>query len=141
MNHVILIGRICQTPEMRTTETGKTNTRFSIAVNRPFKNEDGTNQVDFINCTAWGKTAENIAKYTDKGYMVAVDGKIQVRKYEDKMKQTKVIVEVLVETCNFLSNKKEEKTDSQIIQNVMNDRDPFAEFGEEVALSDDELPF
>jgi len=144
MNKSILIGRIVRDPEMRTTQSGLNNTTFTLAVNRTFTNQDGEKEADFISCVAWRKQAENIAKYCSKGSLIAVEGRIQTRSYDAQDGTKRYVTEVIVENCTFLStnNKKEtEPTDSEIVQAVMNDKDPFKEFGDEVELSDDDLPF
>lgn len=144
MNKSILIGRIVRDPEMRTTQSGLNNTTFTLAVNRPFTNQDGEKEADFINCVAWIKQAENIAKYCNKGSQVAVEGRIQTRSYDAQDGSKRYVTEVIVENCMFLStnNKdKKEPTNSEIVQSVMNDKDPFKDFGDEVELTDDDLPF
>ena len=73
MNKVILIGRLTRDPELRTISNGTSTTSFSLAVNRPFTNQNGEREADFINCVAWRKQAENIAKYCTKGTQVAVE--------------------------------------------------------------------
>ena len=82
MNKVILIGRLTKDPEMRTTMSGMTVTRFTVAVNRTYQDQNGERGTDFINCVAWRKQAENIAKYCTKGTQVAVDGRIQTGSYD-----------------------------------------------------------
>ncbi len=145
MNKAILIGRMTKTPELRATGSGVNTTSFTIAVNRQFTNQDGERETDFINCVAWKKQAENIAKYCTKGSQVAVEGRIQTRSYDAQDGTKKYVTEVIVENCTFLSGKGKEETkeptDSEIVQAVMNDVDPFTEFANETALSDDELPF
>lgn len=142
MNKFIGIGRLTKAPEMRTTTNGKTNTTFTIAINRNFKTKEGEQETDYIGCSAWNNLAENIAKYCTKGMLVAVEGRLQIRNYE-KEGTKRYLTEILVENISFLSkgNKEQEPTDSEIVQAVMNDEDPFKDFGNEMALSDEELPF
>lgn len=100
LNRVVLIGRWTATPELRTIPSGMTVVNATLAVDRR-KKEDGA---DFINVTVWGKAAEAVAAYTDKGSMVAVDGRIQVGSYEkDGVKHKKF--EVVAENIRFLSRK------------------------------------
>ena len=144
MNKFIGIGRLTKAPEMRTTTNGKTNTTFTIAINRNFKTKEGEQETDYIGCSAWNNLAENIAKYCTKGMLVAVEGRIQIRSYDAQDGNKRYVTEVVVEKCTFLSKAKEESkqpTNSEIVQAVMNDEDPFKDFGNEMALSDEELPF
>ena len=105
MNTVMLVGRLAQEPEVRTTETGKNIVKISIAVNRSFKNPDGMYETDFIDCTLWDGLAKNINEYCKKGDTVGVRGRLQVSHYEkDEQKMKKV--EVIVEKLTFLSSKK-----------------------------------
>lgn len=140
MNKAILIGRITANPELRTTQSGNQNTTFSLAVNRNYTKEDGTKETDFINCTAWKKTAENIVKYCSKGSQIAVEGRIQTRSYDAQDGTKRYVTEVLVEQCTFLGAKVEAGDKEKDIVKT-DDVDPFADFGNEVALSDDDLPF
>lgn len=140
MNKAIIIGRITANPELRTTQSGNQNTTFSLAVNRNYTKEDGTRETDFINCTAWKKTAENIVKYCSKGSQIAIEGRIQTRSYDAQDGTKRYVTEVLVEQCTFLGAKVEAgDKEKDIVKN--DDVDPFADFGNEVALSDDDLPF
>ena len=105
MNTVMLVGRLAQVPEVRTTETGKNIVRISLAVNRSFKNPDGMYETDFIDCTLWDGLAKNINEYCKKGDTVGVRGRLQVSHYE-KDDQKKKKVDVIVEKLTFLSSKK-----------------------------------
>ena len=130
INRVVLVGRITRDPEVQQTNTGIPYVRFSLACNRPFKNQSGERQADFINLIAWGKTAEFITKYFNKGDMIAVRGSLQTRSYEkDGVKRT--LTEVLVDKVSFCGGKvgKKEEPKEEI--------DPF-EFG---SSDDDDCPF
>ena len=74
MNKVILTGRITKDPEVRYTQQGISVVSFTIAVNRQYRDQNGNNQADFINCTAWRSTADFITRYIKKGYMLLVEG-------------------------------------------------------------------
>ena len=82
MNKVVLIGRITRDPELRYTSSNIPSVRFTLAVNRPFQNQNGEREADFINIVAWRNQAENIKKYVSKGSLVAVEGRIQTGSYE-----------------------------------------------------------
>lgn len=134
MNAVQLTGRLARKPEVRYSESGKVISNFSIAVTRKYKNAMGEYECDFINCLAFGKTAETISEYLDKGDMIGVSGRIQTRNYEDKEGNKRYVTEVIVDSIEFLSpkkkseGKKEEPTE-----------DPFATFGDEVSIDDNFL--
>ena len=77
MNRAVLVGRLTRDPELRYTPTGAAVANFTLAVNRPFTNQQGERDADFINCVAWRRQAENLAKFMKKGNMVGGDGRIQ----------------------------------------------------------------
>lgn len=143
MNKAILIGRLTKDAEIRTTDTGKEIASFSIAVSRNYTNQNGEKETDFINCVAFDKKAQVIGKYTKKGSQIALEGAIRTRSYDAQDGNKRYVTEILVENLHLLGSKedKKEPTNSQVLQAVMNDEDPFAEFGDEVQLSDDDLPF
>ena len=121
-NNVMLIGRITKNIELRYTQSNRACANFSIAVNRPYKNGE-ERQADFINIVAWGNLAENLNKYTSKGSLVGVEGRLQTRTYEATDGKKRTITEVLASNIQFL-DKKEEKT--------TNNKDPFKEMGEKI---------
>lgn len=153
MNRAIIIGRLTKDPETRTTSGGIANTTFTVAVSRPFTSQNGEREADFLNCVAWRKQAENIAKYCTKGSQVAVEGRIQTRTYDAQDGSKRYVTEIIADNVTFLgskggssmpSNNYEGNTNSNSSKDIqttdLND-DPYANMGEEVALSDDDLPF
>ncbi len=82
LNRVILIGRLTRDPELRYTNNGKAVARFTLAVDRPFKNQAGERETDFINVVVWGPQADNCSKYLSKGKLAAVDGRLEIRSFE-----------------------------------------------------------
>ena len=125
MNKVILIGNLTKAVEIRFTQTKLAIANFTIAVSRETKNKDGNYESDFINCIAFGKTAEMMNKYLDKGSKIMVEGHIQTGSYEKDGKRiytTNVAVE-RVEFVDKLSKEKqmENKTDAEIIASVVNE--------------------
>jgi len=84
MNQINIIGRIGKDPESRTTTSGKQVASFSVAVNRKFKNQDGEYDSDWFNVTVWGAQSEYVMNYLGKGRLVAVSGRMESRKHEDK---------------------------------------------------------
>ncbi|KIU04571.1 single-stranded DNA-binding protein (SSB) (helix-destabilizing protein) [Bacillus subtilis] len=104
MNDVALVGRLTRDPELRFTATGQAVANFTIAVNRTFTNQQGEREVDFINCVAWRKQAENLANYQRKGALIGVNGRLQTSSYEkDGMRFHKT--EVSAELIHFLEPK------------------------------------
>ena len=84
MNKVILMGRLTADPELKQSQNGTSVCRFTIAVNRRFKNAQGGYDADFLNCTAWKQTAEFICRYFKKGQMIAVEGALRTSSYQDR---------------------------------------------------------
>ena len=148
MNKAIIIGRLTRDPEMRTTTSGTNSTSFTVAVSRNYTNANGERETDFINCVAWRKQAENIAKYCTKGSQVAVEGRIQTRSYDAQDGTKRYVTEIIADNVTFLggrgSNVPSEDNyvgGSSSVDTTDISEDPFKDFGEEVALSDDDLPF
>lgn len=146
MNKAIIIGRLTRDPEMRTTGSGINSTSFTVAVSRNYANQNGERETDFINCVAWRKQAENIAKYCTKGTQVAVEGRIQTRSYDAQDGTKRYVTEIVADNVTFLGGKG--STDSSEnnfvgdnIETTDISEDPYKDFGEDVALSDDDLPF
>lgn len=137
MNKVVLIGRLTAKPELRYTNSQVEFTRFAIAVNRGYKSEDGKTETDFINVLAWRNLASNISKYFDKGSLIAIEGRLQTNRYEDKDGNTKYTMEVVAEAFDFIESKKnkEEKVENKKEE----EDDPFATFGKEVVIDDNFL--
>ena len=107
MNKVVLMGRLTKEPEMRATQSNTAVCSFSLAVNRRFKQE-GQPDADFINVTAWAKTAEFVSKYFSKGQQVGVIGRMQTRNYDDKDGKKVYVTEVVAEEVYFADSKKEQ---------------------------------
>lgn len=151
MNNVCLVGRLTRDPELRTTASGISTCRFSIAVDgRPGAN--GEPRTDFINIVVWRNQADNVAKYCKKGSMVGVVGRIQTGSYQAQDGTTRYTTDVVADNVRFLSSKNGASTDGmdaapdysmgdQTSQPADLSEDPFKDFGSEVVLSDDDLPF
>lgn len=148
MNKAIIIGRLTKDPEMRTTASGVNSTTFTVAVSRNYTNQSGERDTDFLNCVAWRKQAENIAKYCTKGSQVAVEGRIQTRSYDAQDGTKRYVTEIMADNVTFLGGKGSNITSENDFVGAGNDiatvdisEDPYKDFGNEVALSDDDLPF
>lgn len=137
MNKVIIIGRFTRDPEIKysTGENATATARFSLAVNRRFKNKEGNYDADFINCVAFGKTAEFIEKYFTKGMAIGITGRIQTGSYTNKEGQKVYTTDVVVEETEFVESKNKGTSDNVPNNNANSNSD----FGE--VISDDEMPF
>lgn len=107
MNVVILIGRLTKDVELRYTQAGKAVATFTLAVDRPFTNQAGEREADFIPVVVWGKLAEHCANYLGKGRQAAVEGRMQTRFYEDQNGQRRRVTEVVANSVQFLDRAKE----------------------------------
>ena len=134
MNKVILLGRLTKDPEIRYTQSENmlAIARYTLAVDRRFK-KDGQPSADFINCGAFGKSAEFAEKYMTKGRLFGVIGKIQTRNYENDKKEKVYVTEVVVEEQYFADSKKDDKNDINDL--LKEDYDILKE------LNDIDLPF
>lgn len=101
MNRVTLTGRITKDVELRQTQNNISTAAFTLAVDRGFKDAYGNRQTDFINCVAWRQQAEFMANYVKKGYLLAVEGQIQVRNYQNQQGQTVYVTEII---CDRVEN-------------------------------------
>ncbi|MCY7520388.1 single-stranded DNA-binding protein, partial [Paenibacillus larvae] len=105
LNRVVLIGRLTKDPELRYTSSGIAYTSFTLAVERPFKT-NGDKETDFINIVTWRQAAEACANYLRKGRLTAVEGRIQVRNYENNEGRRIYVTEVVAEHVRFLEYSK-----------------------------------
>jgi len=135
LNRVILVGRLTRDPDLRyTADSGIAVTRFTVAVNRKFTNQQGEREADFINIVTWRALAENCGNYLKKGSLVAIEGRIQTRSYENQEGRTVYVTEVVADDVRFLNT----RTNSDKTPNNQPEEDPFAD-GE--VLGPDEIPF
>lgn len=109
MNKCCLVGRITKDVEIRYTQNQNACVMFTLAVNREFRNPDGSYGTDFISCVAWNNQAEFLSKYVKKGYLLGVSGRIQTRTYQTQNGETKAITEVIVENIENLTPKPQEQ--------------------------------
>lgn len=107
LNKVILIGRLTRDPEVRYTQSGKAVTTFDLAVDRSVANAQGQRETDFIPIVTWGKLAETCGNYLNKGRLVAVDGRLQIRSYETQDGQKRRVAEVVADGVRFLDRGKD----------------------------------
>ena len=128
MNKVILVGNLTKDVELTTTNSGLAVARFSLAVQRTFKNENGEYEADFPNCVVWRNQAENLAKYCHKGDKIGVVGSVQTRSYESTDGTKKFITEILAESIEFINTKKDNSQPEEKINTF-------------TPLNDEDLPF
>ncbi len=107
LNRIVLIGRLTREPELRFTSTGTAVANFTLAVDRQRPNSQGEREADFIRIIVWGKQAETCSNYLGKGRLVAVDGRLQISKYQDKEGQSRTSAEVVAENVRFLDRPRE----------------------------------
>lgn len=106
LNCISVAGRLVRDPELRRTASGKAVTSFTLACDRDFADkQSGKKEVDFLDCTAWGATAEIVEKYFRKGQMAMVTGRLQIRQYTDKSGQNRRQAEIVAGSVYFCGNK------------------------------------
>jgi single-strand DNA-binding protein len=111
LNRVVLIGRLTADPQLRYAQTGSAVANFTLAVERTFKNQSGEKEVDFINIVAWNKLAEVCANNLDKGRLVAVEGRLQIRSYEYEGQKRKA-ADIIADNVRFLDYRKDNSKQS-----------------------------
>ena len=112
LNRVVLVGRLTKDPDLRYTPSGIAVANFTIAVNRPFKN-NGEQEADFINGVVWRKPAENLANYMSKGSLIGVDGRLQSRSFDNQEGKRVFVTEVVADSIQFLETKNKGKQKTQ----------------------------
>ena len=162
LNRVILIGRLTRDPELRYTPSGVAVTQFTLAVDRPFTAQGGEREADFIPVVTWRQLAETCANYLRKGRLTAVEGRIQVRNYENNEGKRVYVTEVIADNVRFLESSNREGgsgggggstpreepsyggggrgSNNNYSRNNSN-QDPFSDDGKPIDISDDDLPF
>lgn len=105
INNIVLVGRMTRDAELRYTPSNVATASFSLAVNRPFKNQAGEREADFINCVIWRQQAENLTNWAKKGTLIAVTGRIQTRNYDNAQGQRVYVTEVVAENFQLLESR------------------------------------
>jgi single-strand DNA-binding protein len=141
LNRVVLVGRLTKDPDLKYTQSGTAVTNFTIAINRPFSNDKGEREADFVNCVIWRKPAESLANFQKKGNLIGVDGRIQTRSFEGQDGKMVYVTEVVADTVQFLESKKESSNQSNSQPSDKTENDPFKNDGTPIDISDDDLPF
>ena len=127
MNKIILIGRLTKDPDLRYTQNGKAVCSFTLAVDRPYTNQE-EKEADFINIIAWNKSGENAAKYLAKGRQAAVEGRLQIRTYDGDDGKKRWVTEVVADRVEFIGSAGAQKQEDET-------------FGEEVDFDERDVPF
>ncbi|MCE2281759.1 single-stranded DNA-binding protein [Streptococcus thermophilus] len=153
MNSVCLVGRMTKDAELKYTGNNIAVATFNLAVNRPFKNDNGERETDFINCVIWRKQAENFANWAKKGALIGITGRIQTRSYENQQGQRVYVTEVVADNFQMLESRAAREGDNanggynqqpqQQAPNNSIESSPFGPFGgrNPMDVSDDDLPF
>jgi single-strand DNA-binding protein len=147
LNNAVIMGRLVADPELRTTGSGISVSSFTVAVDRRFNRQGEDRQADFIDIIAWRQTAEFVCKYFRKGSMIAVQGYIQTRMYEDKNGNKRKAVEIVADNVSFCGSKNESGSGSSFARD-----DSFmsaqpapsystADEGDFKEIPEDDLPF
>ncbi|MBC7106774.1 MAG: single-stranded DNA-binding protein [Firmicutes bacterium] len=132
LNRIILIGRLVGDPELRYTAEGIARASFTLAVDRPFANRQGERETDFIDIVVWRKMGETCARVLNKGRLVAVEGRLRVRSYEDNQGIRRKAAEVVADNVRFLDRPREPAAPAET---------EAAELESEISFQEDELPF
>jgi len=134
LNKIILIGRLTKDPELRYTPGGVAVAHLVLAVDRPFTNKQGERETDFIDVVVWQKQAENCANFLGKGRLVAVEGRLQIRSYDDNQGIRRKAAEVIADNVRFLDRAKDSPSavNSQLQEGAL---------GEEIAYNEKDIPF
>lgn len=141
MNKVFLLGRLTKDPEVRYTTTGKVVAQFTIAVDRPYTNQDGQKDADFFPIVIWGKSAETAGNSLTKGQRVLVEGRVQIRSYEGKDGQKRWITEVIADRFEFIERRDQwDRTREAVRAPETPAVSEMSSFGAAVA-DDEKIPF
>jgi single-strand DNA-binding protein len=146
LNRVILIGRTTRDVDFRRTSNGTPVASFTLALDNRFVLKDGKPSTDFISCVAWSNTAETMEKYVRKGALIAIEGRIQTRNYDNKDGNRVYITEVVVENMRMLESRGERSSSSNLdgYEPASSSRESYEEVMSpeiEYDISDDDLPF
>lgn len=135
MNHITLIGRLCNDVEHRSTQTGKTVATYRLAVDRPYKRE-GQPDADFFTCVAFDKNGDFAVRFLKKGTKIAIEGSVQTRSYNDKDGKKVYVTEVIVDRHEFCESKQSGAASGGAFELAGDIPDPF-----DASAMNDDLPF
>lgn len=141
VNCAVIMGRLVADPELRTTGSGVSVTSFAVAVDRRFANKDEEKQADFIDVVAWRQTADFVCKYFRKGSMIAVQGNIQTRLYEDKDGNKRKAVEIVADNVSFCGSKSDSNNSAITNIHKIVETETKGNNDDFKAIPEDDLPF
>lgn len=136
MNKIVLLGRLVKDPDVKYTQSGKCVASFTLAVDRPFKGQNGEKETDFINVVTWGKTAELVGNSCIKGHRLLVEGRLQIRSYDAKDGTKRWVTEIIANSVEFIERKSENATPAA----GTGAKSEMEAFGQAVPF-DEEIPF
>ena len=152
INNVVLVGRMTRDAELRYTPSNVAVATLTLAVNRPFKNQNGEHEADFINVVIWRQQAENLANWAKKGAQIGITGRIQTRSYDNQQGQRVYVTEVVAETFQLLESRSvregqgggysapSNQAPTQSTPDFSRNENPFGQTNP-MDISDDDLPF
>ena len=155
INNVVLVGRMTKDAELRYTPSNVAVATLTLAVNRPFKNQNGEHEADFINVVIWRQQAENLANWAKKGAQIGITGRIQTRSYDNQQGQRVYVTEVVAETFQLLESRSvregkgqgqggysapSNQAPTQPTPDFSRNENPFGQ-ANPLDISDDDLPF
>ncbi|TMI77598.1 MAG: single-stranded DNA-binding protein [Bacillati bacterium ANGP1] len=140
-NRIILIGRLTRDPELRYVPSGAPVANFTLAVDRPFRDQQGNRETDFIDIVAWRKLAEQVSQYMTKGRMVAVEGRLQLRSYETQDGQKRKVAEVVADGIRFLDRGRQGTAETGTATATAAAAAPAADEAAQQSSSDEDVPF
>ena len=142
LNNAVIMGRLVAQPELKTTGSGISVTSFTVAVDRRFVKQGEERQADFIDVIAWRQSAEFVCKYFSKGSMIAVQGSIQTRTYEDKDGNKRKAVEIVADNVSFCGSKNDNSAHNQNASSLPPaPAYSTADEGDFKEIPEDDLPF
>lgn len=145
INRVVLVGRLTRDPELRRTTNGTSVASFTIAIDNRAKGPNGEKTTSFIPCTVWNQAAENVSRFTRKGSLVGIEGRLNQRSYESKDNRKVSVIEVICDSVQFLERKDENATSEPVqeygYQEKAKEVEPETNNVEGIDLVEDDLPF
>jgi single-strand DNA-binding protein len=143
LNRVVLVGRLTRDPEIRQIPSGTSVVNFSIASNRTYTtNNERKEEVSYFNCLIWGKGGEVFARYAKKGQRVAIDGRLQQRRWQDKDGNNRSVVEVVTDNFQFLSYNQDGQSTQEFGSSSSQGADTYKDYAPPTeAFSDEDIPF
>ena len=145
INRVVLVGRLTRDPELRRTTNGTSVASFTIAIDNRTKGPNGEKTTSFIPCTVWNQAAENVSRFTRKGSLVGIEGRLNQRSYESKDNIKFSVIEVICDSVQFLERKDENATSEPVqeygYQEKEKEVEPETNNVAGIDLVEDDLPF